>query len=120
MKIILSLVLLVFSVAVSLADSVTLIWDQNPETDLVGYRVYWGTETGKYDETLEVDFPGVTAKIDDLDFRATGGYYFIVTAVNTIGLESPPSNELVLVVPSQVLGLKGTIDFGAVINFSIK
>jgi len=73
------------------AQSVTLAWDPNSETDLAGYNVYWGTASGHYDNkfnagkvvvnTVSGLVPGVT-------------YFFAVTAYNSSGLESDFSNEI--------------------------
>ncbi|MCB1095193.1 MAG: fibronectin type III domain-containing protein [Verrucomicrobiae bacterium] len=75
--------------------SVTLRWDANPETDVVGYRVYYGTSSGNY--PLSLDAGNVTtAAVTDL---AEGQeYYFAVTAVNAASLESLPSEEVSVVV----------------------
>ena len=99
MKVILAFVLFIFWAVALLADTVELTWNQNPESNIAGYRVYWGTESGTYTESLEVVQVG--AKVENLDFIKSGGYYFVVTAFNTEGLESLPSDELALVLPSK-------------------
>jgi hypothetical protein len=77
---------------------VTLEWDSPADTDIVKYIVYWGNASGDYLTTVEVTpptLPGVpatTTLIKDLTPNTT--YYFIVTAVNSAGLESLPSNEI--------------------------
>lgn len=69
-------------------------WDPNPETDLAGYRLYWGTQPGQHPTMLEVG--NVTeAKLN----LAPGVWYMVCTAYNTAGLESLPSNELRVEVP---------------------
>ena len=74
-----------------LAESVTLAWDRNPETDVTGYQLYYGTNSGIYSQTVNV---GNTTEvvIPDLESRTT--YYAVVTAYNTAGLESFLSEEL--------------------------
>jgi fibronectin type 3 domain-containing protein len=71
--------------------SVTLAWDPNPETDLAGYRVYYGTASRSYSQTNSAG--NVTTNV--VGGLATGiTYYFAVTAYNTSGLESDFSNEV--------------------------
>ena len=80
--------------------SVTLAWDANPEPDIAGYKVYYGTESGSYLEPLTLE--GAPAEpqftVPDLDNEET--YYFVVTAFNENGLESLPSNEVVAEIPA--------------------
>lgn len=76
---------------------VTLAWDPNPEPDIAGYRLYWGASTGSYDAELEfalaqIDPEAPQVTVNDIPTRLT---YFVVTAYNTAGLESLPSNEVV-------------------------
>ncbi|HEX7080395.1 MAG TPA: putative Ig domain-containing protein [Gammaproteobacteria bacterium] len=65
--------------------------DGSPLTDLAGYRVYWGTESGNYTESVEVMSPGVTTHV--VENLGPGTYYFVMTAVDSNGLESEYSNE---------------------------
>lgn len=107
-----SLVALVFLMLAAIAQAqaqtldLTLSWDQNPETDIAGYRVHWGTTSGHYTETRDVgNF--TTYKVTGLAQGTT--YYFVVTAYNTIGLESLPSEEVSYTTssaPSPPSGLK--------------
>lgn len=73
--------------------STTLSWsaptlneDGSALTDLAGYRIYWGTTSGSYPNSLSIDTPGqTTAVIEDLE---PGTYEFVATAVNSEGVES--------------------------------
>jgi hypothetical protein len=80
------------------AESVTLAWDPNAESDLAGYRLYYGTTTRSYDHTVEV-IGDTRASVSDLEPGIT--YYFAVTAHNTAGLESDYSNEVLYTVEEQ-------------------
>ena len=85
--------------------SVHLAWDANPEPDIKGYRLHWGTETGAYPITVDVG----NTTTGTLEVPATAGlYYAVVTAYNTAGLESLPSNEVSFSVvgPSRPTGVK--------------
>ena len=84
------------------SGSVTLNWqpptqnaDGSPLTDLAGYKIYVGTETGVY-EHLEImlDNPGLTTYV--IDNLGPGTYYFAATALNAAGVESFLSDELAI------------------------
>jgi hypothetical protein len=78
-----------------LADTVTLAWDANPEPNLF-YRVSYGLASGQH----VTDLPLVTGTETTTPLLLPGTtYYFIVRAVNSKGLMSPPSNEVVYTLP---------------------
>jgi len=71
--------------------TVTLAWKPNPEPNIAGYRVKYGTVSGVYPWNVYVS--GKTnITISDLD--AGTKYFFVVTAVNTEEQESRISNEV--------------------------
>ena len=70
--------------------SVSLAWDANSEPDIAGYKVYWGTSSGVYDQFNDVS--QTTASVSDLTVGVR--YYFAVTAYNEAGLESGYSEEV--------------------------
>jgi hypothetical protein len=95
-----------FAYGVSSAAEVTLAWDANTESDLMGYKIYYDTSPGDpYDGTDAAQ--GISPIIvlrEDLDdrdnprFTLTGlneneDYYFILTAFDHENLESGYSNE---------------------------
>jgi hypothetical protein len=98
--IIFSITLLLFSVVnVSLAKDVTLAWDANQESDVAGYKVYYGTSSGTYTGTEANSGPspvemgsGASATFVGLDDTKT--HYFTVTAFNFNGEESVYANEV--------------------------
>jgi len=80
------------------AGTATLSWDPpttnvdgSPLTGLSGYKVYYGTASGNYTQTINVG--NVTTYIAA---NLTDGvtYYFAVTASDTLGNESGYSNEV--------------------------
>ena len=73
------------------ADFVTLAWNASAETNLVGYRVYAGTNSRQYQICIPTAL--VTTQRVELPVRAR--WYFAVTATNAAGLESDFSNEVV-------------------------
>ncbi len=69
----------------------TLTWTANTETDLAGYNVYVGTQSGIYGAPVSVG-TATSYTVGNL----TGGttYYFVVTALNNAGSESLHSSEV--------------------------
>jgi len=75
----------------------TLNWTASTDTNVVGYKVYYGVETRVY--TNSIDEGDVTnATVCGLITGTT--YYFAVTAYDSFGLESDYSNEIVYTVPA--------------------
>jgi hypothetical protein len=74
------------------AAMITLAWDKNPESEVKGYKVYYGTSTHNYGYTLDVGnvtSGTITGLMEGLM------YYFSATAYNENNFESTYSNELV-------------------------
>ncbi len=96
------LLIIVFSVfffsAAAFAGTVKLAWDANTESDLAGYRVFSHNAGGSYDY-LSPTWSGIenSCTLENLDEGS--GYYFVVRAFNTAGVESGDSNEVYYSVP---------------------
>jgi len=71
--------------------AVTLAWDANPETDLVGYKLSYGTTSGVYTNAIST---GLVTEISVPNLVEGTTYYFAVAAVNTAGAQSLNSNEV--------------------------
>ncbi len=92
-KPILTLLVLVFTLGLcqsALAAQIMLAWDANGESDLSGYKIYYGTGSKSY--TASANVGNVTS------YKLTGltqgqRYYIAVTAYNTSGSESSYSGE---------------------------
>ena len=69
---------------------VSLAWDRNTETDIAGYRVYYGTASRAYNWFVDVGNT-TTFTVTGLTDGAT--YYFAATAYDTSHLESTYSVE---------------------------
>lgn len=91
-----------FSVTVSQSamGSVTLSWSaptQNADgsalTDLAGYKIYYGRESGAYDQHVRIDNPSITTYVVEELSPAT--YYFAATSFNNSGVESAYSGEVI-------------------------
>jgi hypothetical protein len=88
-----------FSIAVvaTSTGSATLSWtppaqntDGSTLTNLAGYRVYWSRVQGNFPNSVTLDNPGLTSYV--VDQLTPGPWYFVVTALNDRGAESPYSN----------------------------
>jgi len=89
--------------AVSLG-SVTLNWrapTQNEDgttlTDLDGYKIYWGTTSGSYPNSVTINDKDATTYV--VDNLTPGTYEFVATSFNTSGVESRYSAPATKVVP---------------------
>jgi len=71
------------------AAQITLAWDANSESDVAGYKVYYGTASGKY--THSVDVGNVTQTTLHVSKKK---YCIALTAYDTYGNESGFSNEV--------------------------
>jgi hypothetical protein len=82
------------------AKNVTLAWDPSTELDVISYNLYYG-ETASGPSILSTRIPQITIP----NLLAGHSYYFYVTAVNSAGLESDPSEQIDYTVPfSQPVG----------------
>jgi uncharacterized protein YfaP (DUF2135 family) len=77
----------------------TLTWnapatntDGSPVT-LAGYKIYYGTSSHAYTQSVDVANTGTTPVTYTLNL-SQGIFYFAVTAINTEGQESDYSNEV--------------------------
>jgi hypothetical protein len=73
-----------------LAGEAILSWAPNTETDLSGYKVYYGTASGTYGVPLTVG----TTTTSTVSGLSPGTYYLAVTAYDTSGNESGFSAEV--------------------------
>lgn len=72
-----------------------LNWGANSETDLSGYRVYYGTSSGSYEQAFGQGVNVGDATSFSVNDLASGQrYYFAITAYDTSGNESGYSNEV--------------------------
>jgi hypothetical protein len=71
--------------------SLTLTWDPSPSPEVVGYRLYYGAESGNYTNSI-VTSNVTTATISGLLMGIN--YYFAITAIAGDGQESDFSNEV--------------------------
>jgi hypothetical protein len=75
------------------AGTVGLAWKANGETDLSGYKVYQGTSSGAYVAPVAT-LPKTTTSHTVTGLQTGTTYFFVITAYDTAGNESPPSSEV--------------------------
>jgi predicted phage tail protein len=84
------LILAILAPSSLFAADVSLAWDANSETDLAGYRIYYGTSSRSYGSPVTLG-KVTTYTVQSL---SSGTYFFTVTAFNSSGAESGYSNEV--------------------------
>ena len=84
--------------ATASAATIALSWDPPASnndgtlyTNLSGYKIYYGTSSGNYSQSIDVGNV-VTYTLNNLTDNVT--YYFATTAYNTSNIETPYSNEI--------------------------
>jgi len=129
------------TIAISMGASVTLAWDGNCDTNVIGYTLYYGGPAtsiktniiraytndcgifipnktnlyfGVYTNTLEIN--GRTNNMCTVSNLTAGGqYYFTITSRSRDGLESDYANEVGYLIPTNLpSGMPS-----AVLNFRI-
>ncbi len=73
------------------AGGVTVSWNSNTESDLQGYKIYWGMSSRSYNHIQDVGNT-IECQVSNLPLGAT--YYFAVTAYDTANNESAYSDEV--------------------------
>ena len=91
--------------------AVTLQWDANTETDLAGYKVYYGTVSRAYGTPIAV---GLVTSYQVKGLTTPGVYFFAVTALNTTGQESGFSNEATMLIAKA-----GDIPLGPILSQAV-
>jgi hypothetical protein len=86
--------------------SVTLAWYPNPETNIVAYIVHYGTAPGAY-STFQTVSPNLSLGGTNVLYTVTnlpsgGRFYFAVTALNALGVESTLSAEVSATTPVSI------------------
>lgn len=93
------------------APLVSLAWNANPESNIAGYKVHFGTQTGVYSSVVDVGKTTQTL-LPQLTMGET--YYVAVSAYNSQGLESPRSTEfsVTAATPAPPVGTSFTMGSG--------
>ena len=90
------LLLLTTASTPALAGSVNLSWNPNTESDLAGYRIYYGTLPSTYTQVVDVGLTSIPSTPEYTVDNLTQGidYYLTVTAYDISGNESEFSSEI--------------------------
>jgi len=90
--------------ALQLSNTAILTWtppavneDGSALADLSAFKVYWGTTPGTYSQSTKIS--SATARTYTVSGLTKGTWYFVVTALNAQGVESPYSNVWSKTVP---------------------
>jgi hypothetical protein len=77
-------------------EAATATWDRNPEADVTGYRLSYGTQTGVHDVSIDV------GNVITYQFSPPAGrrYYIVVQAYNASGTLGPKSTEVIFDAPA--------------------
>ena len=77
------------------AGTATLSWNPNTESDLAGYKVYFGTVSSTYTQSVDVGLTSTPATPQYILNNLVEGntYFFTITAYDTSGNQSGYSNE---------------------------
>lgn len=86
---------LFFATIVFAQEYIHLTWFENSESDLAGYKVYYGISSGVYSDTTDVGLQD-WALFSYYEFSKYQDYYFAVTAYDDAGNESEFSIEVLL------------------------
>jgi hypothetical protein len=94
-------VLVITAAQIVQAAAVKVSWQSNSESDLAGYRVYYGTSSRSYSMTKDV---GLVTSTDINGLNNGTNYYFAVTAYDASGNESTQSQEIIAAIPAAQSG----------------
>jgi len=87
---------IISGVIASGSQDVSLQWNPNSDTNVAGYALYIGTNSGDYPSRIDVG-TNTIATLAGLSNGLT--CYFVATAYDSAGVESTPSNETNFVAP---------------------
>lgn len=93
-KLLFLLFCMIFCTSLS-AATVQISWDPNTESDLAGYKVYYGTASGQYGAPVDV---GLVTTFDVLGIDDETEYFVAVTAYDLSGNESDFSDEVSIII----------------------
>ncbi len=105
-----------FQLAVQAGQSVELFWNPTLQTQVAGYKIYFGTVSQQYTNVVSVG--NCTNTI--LTGLAPGTtYYYAATTIDTAGNESAFSNEASYTVPPPAATLTSAVRAGGSFSFTV-
>ena len=93
-------------VAVLMPENYPLYWYVKPDTNVLGYDVYYGASSGDYTNSIQTG-PNLVATITNLVEGTT--YYFALAPYDNTGVEGVLSDERSYTVPVLDLTIQGTV-----------
>ena len=82
------------------AHSVDVMWDPSPSTNLQGYKVYRSQVSGGPYSSISGTLGTSTSQFLDTTVFSGQKYFYVVTSIDVNGLESGPSTEVSVTVPT--------------------
>lgn len=79
---------------ISSTGSVTLSWAANSESDLAGYKIYFGTASGEYSASGSPAIIGNATTYTVTGLQRNTTYFFALSAYDSAGNESALSAEV--------------------------
>lgn len=95
-----SAVLGFFDFSIFAQQSVELLWNPSPDTNVVGYNIYYGISSGHYTSEISAG-NNTTVEVTGLVQGVT--YYFAATSYDSSGDESDFSNEASYYIPVNII-----------------
>ena len=80
-------------------QDVTVAWDPSPTPGVIGYTLYYGTNSGAYFDFVDFVMAGPSTMATASGLLEGVTYYFAATAYTVTGIESDPSDELSFTIP---------------------
>lgn len=85
-----ALLCLLFTISAQ-GGHLVIVWEPNPEADVAGYVLYYGTRPGSYQVSVDV---GTRTRVQVGPLQDSVRYYFAVSAYDTWNNESALSREV--------------------------
>jgi hypothetical protein len=86
----------IFELPAKATISLNVAWSAIPDTNVVGYKVYYGTVSGQYTNVIVA---GNVTNISISGVHTGNTYYFAATSYNAAGWESDYAAEISFTVP---------------------
>src|ERR1700722_17496006 len=99
----------------SASTSLNIMWNQSSDTNVQGYKVYYGTVSQQYTNVIVA---GNETNITVSAVQAGTTYYFAATSYNAAGWQSAYSPEIAYTVPSANATLTSGANTAGGFNFS--
>jgi hypothetical protein len=95
------------------SQSAVVAWDPNSEPDIAGYRIYRSELLGTYPPVSLNN--GLTTSTSFTDYTPQNGrtYYYVITAMNSVGMESDYSDAITVTIPPKITNQPPAVSAGS-------